>query len=258
MKTQLSSADIKRQLVADAMTHPTVLLPLALGISGLAMGWATTFLPPVTSFVSFCCLLVGIGMGVTRWFTLDEKDLDAAVEVLTEEAKQAREQELLTLKMELLTDRDTRTDLYVMQLLELYRSFALPEVKSALSSALFRQLEPQMEALFNEGISQLKASLELRRKAEQIEGKVAVVFEEKRAKALQMVRKTLKTLESSLRELLEHQSQDDQDRDALGEDMHAQFKQNLQRAMELDSQMDDLVHEDPSDHVRKIYRSKIQ
>jgi hypothetical protein len=73
-----------------------------------------------------------------------------------------------------------------------------------------------------------------------------------------MVRKTLKTLESSLRELLEHQSQDDQDRDALGEDIHAQFKQNLQRAMELDSQMDDLVHEDPSDHVRKIYRSKIQ
>jgi hypothetical protein len=197
-------------------------------------------------------------MGVTRWFTLDEKDLDAAVEVLTEEAKQAREQELFNLKTELLTDRDTRTDLYVMQLLELYRSFALPEVKSALPSALFRQLEPQMEALFNEGISQLKASLELRRKAEQVDGKVAVVFEEKRAKALQMVRKTLKTLESSLRELLEHQSQDDQDRDALGEDMHAQFKQNLQRAMELDSQMDDLVHEDPSDHVRKIYRSKIQ
>jgi hypothetical protein len=207
------------------------------------------------SFVALCGFLASVGFSLTRWFNLDETDVQEAMQKMEKDKKSEIQSGLSDLKKEMLKDRDTRTDLYANMLVELYQSFNMEEVREALPVTLFTQLEPQIDALFEIGVKKLRESAELREKANQTGGIAAKNYENMRKETLKEVKQTLQTLEASLQNLLSHGSKAEVDQPMESGDIRAQFEQNLQRAMDLDSQMDQLISDDRSNELRERYLS---
>lgn len=247
---------IKKYLYKKALLHPTTILPFISSAALLGFNLSQAVPSIGLSFTAFCGFLATVGLSLTRYFNFDEEDVREAMEKIEENKKSETHDKLQDLKKEMRKDRDTRTDLYANMLNELYQSFNKEEVKEALPASMYIQLEPQLDALFETGVKKLRESADLKERADQLKGPAAELVLQQRTQTLIEVKKTLQTLESSLQNLLSHGAKANDQAPMEKGNLREQFERNLERAIEIDNQMDQMISENNSEKLKQRYLSK--
>lgn len=112
---------LRNKVMGKLLASPWTVVPAAMGITGLAAGWAGD--SATLAFAGFAACLASVGALATRWmFKVDDLSREAAEEMEAEERRQ-HEESLNALDRRLQRDKDPSTEQRLRKLRYVYRRF---------------------------------------------------------------------------------------------------------------------------------------
>jgi hypothetical protein len=220
--------EFRKRFVVRLLTSPWVSVPSALGSMSLAVGYLLGDM--FFEFLGLTGVLLGVGMGFTRWMLDADTVARRVYQDLKSETEQTHQDYLNRLERRLLADEDPRTEDILAELRSLYQRMRSPDVaESNLDVELLGDIREKSQTLYRSCL----ASLE--RTAAQWELAQQMATKESRRLVLQAREDLLKEIKRSVEHLgatLDHLQLAALKEGPAGDDL-SRTREELERGLEV-------------------------
>ena len=197
---------VKRKVISELFFAPSVVLPIVGGISAGLLSWAlggSAFL----TMAAVAGILGGLGWMMTRIIFNVESITEDAMRIEQEQAIQAENAKLDQLMQQLISDKDDRTQDYLILLRSLRDDFQVQTSQPGVQLRSARVRE-QVSAIFNAAVEQLGNSYKLWELSESLGGEARRKVLANREQVLHEVSATIDRLQVAVTQIKEMISQD--------------------------------------------------
>ncbi len=204
---------VKRKVISELFFAPSVVLPIVGGISAGLLSWAVGGSASLT-MAAAAGLLGGLGWMMTRIIFKVESITEDAMRFVQEQAIKAENEQLDRLMQKLSTDKDERTQDYLILLRSLRDDFQMHTNQPGVQFRSARVRE-QVSAIFNAAVEQLGNSYKLWELSENLGGDTRRKVLANREQILKEVSATIDRLQVAVTQIKEMIRQDEKNRFSL-------------------------------------------
>ncbi len=214
---------VKRKVISELFFAPSVVLPIVGGISAGLLSWAVGGSASLT-MAAAAGLLGGLGWMMTRIIFKVESITEDAMRFVQEQAIKAENEQLDRLMQKLSTDKDERTQDYLILLRSLRDDFQMHTNQPGVQFRSARVRE-QVSAIFNAAVEQLGNSYKLWELSENLGGDTRRKVLANREQILKEVSATIDRLQVAVTQIKEMIRQDEKtDLASMREELEATMR----------------------------------
>lgn len=197
---------VKRKVISELFFAPSVVLPIVGGISSGMLSWAMGGNATLT-LASAVGILAGFGWMMTRIIFKVEAITEEAIRFEQEQAVKTENEQLDRLMQKLISDKDERTQDYLILLRSLRDDFQMHASQPGVQMRSARVRE-QVGEIFNAAVEQLGNSYKLWQLSESLGGEARRKVLANREQVLHEVSATVDRLQVAVTQLKEMINQD--------------------------------------------------
>jgi len=187
---------VKKKVLLDLFGSPATVLPIVAGMSAWLLSWAVDG-NTMLNLGGMVGVLGGVGFLATRLIFGLEKITENAFQYLNDQKREAQDQALDALEMQLRGDEDPRTQTYLRDLRTLYANFQ-DDLRNGRIAGAARAVLEQVEKLFQAAVKHLEHSYHLWMTAGRMSGDAREALLEERERVVQEVQDTVEHLSRTI------------------------------------------------------------